>query len=118
MPGWLTISNLIFILGGLGIALKLWLKFRPQDKDELQMVRVGIDLGDGIIDVLLETFPDNQALNTVDDVVEVVQKQFEKAGIRADRDKVKEKVQNKVELKEGFSLDLDDEFKIKYSDKF
>ena len=121
MKDLLTVSNLIFILGGLGITLKLWLKFRPQDRDELLLTAQGIDVADKIIDTLLETFEDNVALQTVDDIVNVLQKQFEKAGLKVDKKEIEKKVKEKVKDTEGFTMNYDPETqttKLEYNDKF
>jgi len=116
MKDLLTIQNLIFILGGLGAALKLWLKFRPQDRDELKIAAQGIDVTDTVIDTLLETFPDNSALQSVDDVVDKLQKQFEKAGIEVDKKKLEEKAKRKVQ--DSDNLELKSDLLIDYKTKF
>ena len=117
----LTIQNIIFVLGGLGIALKLWLKFRPQDRDELELAAESISVVDSIVDTLLDTFEDNEALNTVDDIVDILQRQFEKAGIDVEKEQIEKKVRDKVANKDGFLLSYDvdkKKTKIEYNKEF
>lgn len=121
IKGLLTWQTATTALSLLWIVLLVWIKFRPQDKDKLgDLYIIAHYIENNIIDVLLESFPNNKALNRVDDIVEEVLKQFKKAGIMANKEKIEKKVKEKVEQKDGFSLELDDDkkFRINYKTKF
>lgn len=94
-------------------------KLVPQADPYFQTAYVTLTEIDDLLAAIEDKFPDLPHINTVDEVVDEIIKQLEKAGYKdVDREKVKNRVIGSLSKKEGFDIDLEDGFKINYNKKF
>ena len=79
---------------------------------------------DDIIDSILMKFPENDYLNTIDDVLDKLLEELEQAGYQvSDKDvkKMEYRLKSKINQGAGFKLDLDpvgEEYRVKYEGEF
>ncbi|WP_408955824.1 hypothetical protein [Natroniella sp. ANB-PHB2] len=111
--GWLSLLSLLIVV---------LVKWKPGLDPYFRKGAVILAEVDDAIDGILLEFPENDSLNTINDLVSGVLAQLDEAGYKVDgedRQKVENRLKAKVRREEGLRLDRDDEeYRIRYSREF
>lgn len=113
---WKIVGRLAIIgIPALSVIFIIIKKFFPKSKKYLQIIYNILFNANKAIDQILESFPNNPTLNSINDVVDQLLEEFHQAGFKEKdgflantiKNKAKKKVINKVKKKNGFSVDED-----------
>lgn len=124
---WKTIVNLLIIgIPALSVIFVIIKKFFPNMTKYLQIIYNILFNANKAIDEILERFPDSPGLNTINDIVDQLIKEFEQAGFKIKdgalaniiKNKAEKKVVNKVKKKNGFTVDEDGTIHFNISKEF
>jgi len=115
------LGTVLFLLGGLSFVIGYVTKKYPKADEYFQKGAFVLDEVDDVVDGLLEEFPDNPALNTVNDISDKLLEELKQAGYKvdaADKKKIENRIKSKAAGKDGFSLSYDpinEETKLEYN---
>ena len=119
-----NLGTVLFLLGGLSFVISYVARKYPKTNDYFRKGAFVLDEVDDVVDGLLEEFPDNPALNTVNDISDKLLEELEQAGYKVDledKKKIENRLKSKAANKDGFSLSYDpvnEETKLEYNKSF
>lgn len=120
----IDLNSIITALGMLSTVIAIIVKLNPALNSYFQKGAPILAEIDDIIDFILDQFPNQSELNTINDILDKVLSELKQAGYKID-DKNKQKIKNrlkaKVNKKESLNLKFDptnDVYKIEYNKEF
>lgn len=118
------LGTILFLAGGLSFVIGYVKKKFPQTDEYFQKGAFVLNEVDDLLDWVLDEYPNNITLNTVNDVVDKICVELEQAGYKVkeeDKMKIENRVKGKAVKREGFSLQYDSDKKetaLKFDKKF
>jgi hypothetical protein len=118
-----NVDSLIAVLGIISTVIIILVKLRPGLDDYFRKGTPILAEIDDLIDGILLEFPNNDSLNTINDILDKLLLELEEAGYKVDKT-TKNKIENRLKAqikREGISLNLDPEsgeYNIRYEGEF
>lgn len=111
MPLQSSVDSIVNMLGILSAVIITLVKLKPGLDDYFRMGAPILKEIDDLVDAILLEFPNNKALNTIDDLLGKIVSELKEAGYKINKEQ-KKKIENRLKAKirrEGLKLELDEE---------